>query len=134
MFNVSAIKNASVKDGKLYLEVDLSILKAGVDLPVTKSGKNKVVVNSGFFRLPNDLAFQLIIYSPKEEDSYLTDNKKDNVKKDNIEENNVNPVINADNNNDILNMLLVNMNNLTQAITNINDRLSALENNKKKAK
>lgn len=131
MFNVNAIKNAIVKDGKLYLEVDLSILKSDIDLPITKSGKNKIVVNSGFYRLPNDLAFQLVVYTPKEEDSYLTDINIDNDKKDDVKKDVVENPVNANNTNDILNMLLVNMNNLTNAISSINERLTALESKKK---
>jgi hypothetical protein len=123
MFNLQAVKY-SLKEGKLYLEVDLSVLKNPANLPLTKSGKSYQVVNSGLITLPNGLMFNIGVYAPKDEDNYIKEVKEDNVKNEEVKKDNI---INTNNTNALLKLILENMNKYEQ-------RLEALESNKSKKK
>lgn len=128
MFNVNAVKY-SLKEGKLILEIDLSVLKNPDNLPLSKSGKSYQVTNTGLVTLPNGLMFNVGVYAPKNEDNYIKETKKeikkeiktDNAKKDNVD------IINTNDTNTLLRMILENMSRYEQ-------RLEVLENNKSKKK
>ena len=126
MFNLQAVKY-QLKEGKLILEIDLSALKNPNNLPLTKSGKSYQVVNSGLVTLPNGLMFNIGVYAPKNEDTYIKNDsevKKEEVKKEEVKKDNI---INTNDTNTLLRMILENMNKYEQ-------RLEALEGNKSKKK